>query len=703
LNPEDRQDRPPADAAHAAADRHSRQSAAASAQPADAYALSDQLWGEGGAFAAAFPAWRERPGQRELAGAVLQAIAGRGVLLAEAGTGTGKTLAYLVPALLHGERVIVSTATRALQDQLFGRDLPLAREVLGLQLRTAVLKGRANYVCHYRLGRAQAEGLLESRRAVGELRRVALFASGSPEGDLSALGGLDEQSPVIPLVTSSRDNCLGGECPDFKRCFVMKARREALAADVVVINHHLFFANLALRDEGVAELLPNATTVVLDEAHQLPDIGAQFLGTTLGTAQAHELARDLVACGVQQARGLADWQALAGRLQKAVRDLRLCAAPGAQRLDLSQARALPGWDAGCAQWRAELDALEAALLPFEPLAPEFTRLLERCREQRALLDAWQLDAAPDPGVPLAQEVVRWLEVGSHHLRLMSTPLGVGAAFSALLAQRAQAWVLVSATLTLDGGFRYARARLGLGEGSPALAELEGCRQPRLQELRVPSPFDYPHQTRLLVPRSGFHPGSADHALRVAELAAELVAANPGGSFVLTTTLRAIGRIAARLRELLPPGRTVLEQASEAKSVLLQRFGADSRAVLVGSHSFWEGVDFPGEQLTLVVIDKLPFAPPDDPMVAARIKRLEAAGRNGFMDYSLPQAALALQQGAGRLVRSETDWGVLAVCDQRLVATAWGRRLLGSLQPFRRIETLTEAVEFLQAHATGAAD
>ncbi|OIQ76507.1 putative ATP-dependent helicase DinG [mine drainage metagenome] len=575
----------------------------------------------------------------------------------------------------------------------------MACRALGVQLRAVRLKGRSNYVCLYRLKRTQEEGRLESRRAVGELRRVALFAGTSADGDLSGLPGIDERSELMQLVTSTRDNCLGAECPDWKNCYVMKARREALAADVVIVNHHLFFANLALRDEGVADLLPSASTIVLDEAHQLPDIGAQFLGTALGSAQAAELARDVLACGLQHARGHGDWQALGAALVKAVRDLRLCAAAGAQRMDAEQAGALPGWADTLQQWDDALAALDAALQPVEPSAPEFTRLRERCAEQRALLRQWRERDDADAELPLARQTVRWVEVGHHHLRLLATPLGIGPAFSALLAQRAQAWILVSATLTLDGSFRYARARLGLNDEALALADAADDAAPaRLRELRVASPFDYAACTRLLVPRSGFLPSDPDHARHVAELAARLIAVNPGGSFVLTTTLRAIGRIAERLRELLPASRPVLEQASEPKGVLLQRFGADQRAVLVGSHSFWEGVDFPGEQLTLVVIDKLPFAPPDDPLVAARVRRLEAAGRNGFLDYSLPQAALALQQGAGRLVRSELDWGVLAVCDRRLATTPWGRRLLASLQPFARIEHEREAIDFLAAHA-----
>ncbi len=671
--------------------RHCRHDEPA-AEPAD----DDPVWGGAGLLAAALPGWRARKGQQALAEAVREAIEQRSILLAEAGTGTGKTLAYLVPALLHGERVVVSTATRALQDQLSRKDLPLACQALGLQVRSTVLKGRANYVCLYRLGRAQHDGLLDSRRAVQQLREVVRFAAASNDGDLSGLAGLDENSALLPLVTSTRDNCLGSECPDFRKCFVMKARREALAADVVVVNHHLFFADLALRGDGVAELLPAATTVVLDEAHQLADTGAQFLGSAVGTAQAQELARDAQACGLQHARGMAEWPLLAGALVKAARDARLCAGPGAQRLDWAQAQALAGWRDALRAWSERLDALLAALAQVEDAAPEFSRLAERCREQQRMLATWQL--GPDDAAEAAgpADSVRWLEVGTHHMRLLATPLGIGPAFSALLAEREQAWVLVSATLTVDGSFRYARARLGLGEQSPALQAPAGSERTRLRELRVSSPFDYATQTRLLVPRRGFHPADADHATRVAELAAQLIAVNPGGSFVLTTTLRAMARIAARLRELLPADRTVLEQASEPKSVLLRRFAADARAVLVGSHSFWEGVDFPGEQLTLVVIDKLPFAPPDDPMVAARLARLEAAGRSGFMDYSLPQAALALQQGAGRLVRGEHDWGVLAVCDQRLVATGWGRRLLASLPGFTRVESIEPAVEFLRA-------
>lgn len=662
----------------------------------------EALWGVQGLLAAALPGWRARPGQRALAQAVRGAIERRGILLAEAGTGTGKTLAYLVPALLHGERLIVSTATRALQDQLYRKDLPMACQALGLQVRSTVLKGRANYVCQYRLRRAQQDGLLDSRRAVQELRQVARFAAATADGDLSGLAGLDENSAVLPLVTSTRDNCLGSECPDFRACFVMKARREALAADVVVVNHHLFFADLALRGDGVAELLPAATTVVLDEAHQLADIGAQFLGSAVGTAQAHELARDAQACGLQHARGMADWPLLAAGLVQAARDLRLCAAAAAARVDWAQAQALPGWSESLRNWRERLEALLGAIGQVEQSAPEFTRLAERCREQQRLLATWQLGPDDASGAAAAADSVRWLDVGTHHLRLLATPLGIGPAFSALLAERAQAWVLVSATLTLDGSFRFARARLGLGDTSAALQPHgeadDDTGATRLRELRLPSPFDYAARTRLLVPRTGFRPADPEHSLRVAELSACLIVGNPGGSFVLTTTLRAMGRIAARLRELLPPGRAVLEQGSEPKAVLLQRFAADARSVLVGSHSFWEGVDFPGEQLTLVVIDKLPFAPPDDPLVAARLARLEAAGRNGFLDYSLPQAALALQQGAGRLVRGEDDWGVLVVCDQRLGTTPWGRRLLGSLPAFARVDSVEQAESFLREHA-----
>jgi len=650
----------------------------------------DALFSPGSPLQAELPQWSVREGQRALALAVAGAITDRAILLAEAGTGTGKTLAYLVPALLHGGRVIISTATRNLQDQLYTKDLPAARRALGAAVSTCVLKGRSNYVCLYRLQRA-AEWV-HGRHAHAQLRRIAQFAKADAHGDLSALSGLEENSALNFLVTSTTDNCLGADCPDYKACFVMKARREAMASDVVIINHHLFFADLALRGQGVNELLPTADTLILDEAHQLAEIGVQFLGARCGTAQVVDLSRDVLAGGLQHAKGLADWQALSGALDRAARDLRLVAPQAPGRLSQSQTIDLPGWDVALHDLQAQLAHTAAVLSAHAEAAPEFERLMERCNALQQAFGNWQSPTVESEEGATPQ--VRWADVGSAHLRLQSAPLSIAAAFAALLAQRSQAWIFTSATLSVGGNFRHARTALGLTAEHGGCAPVEHGVAPRCRELRVTSPFDYATQARLFVPQDLPLPNQPCHSEAVGALAAQMAACNPGGTFVLTTTLRAAKSIAQTLRQLLP-GRAVLEQFDESKPALLARFASTAQAVLVGSQSFWEGVDLPGDRLTLVIIDKLPFSPPDDPLTAARLKQIEAEGRSGFNDYSMPQAALSLQQGAGRLIRTETDRGVLVVCDRRLTATGWGRQLLASLPPFSRVSSAADAQNFLR--------
>ena len=651
----------------------------------------DALFSPGSPLQTELPQWSVREGQRALAMAVADAIADRAILMAEAGTGTGKTLAYLIPALLHGGRVIISTATRNLQDQLDQKDLPAARRALGAAVSTCVLKGRSNYVCLYRLQRA-AEWV-HGRHAHAQLRRIEQFARSDTRGDLSALSGLEENSALNFLVTSTTDNCLGADCPDYKACFVMKARREALASDVVIINHHLFFADLALRGEGVNELLPTADTLILDEAHQLAEIGVQFLGARSSTAQVVDLSRDLLAAGLQHAKGLADWQTLSASLERAARDLRLAAPQNPGRLSQSQVLDLPGWDVAMHDLQARLAHTAQVLSAHAEAAPEFERLMDRCTDLHASFSRWQTQSFDDDEADEAAQV-RWADVGSAHLRLQAAPLSIAPAFAALLAQRSQAWIFTSATLSVGGSFRHARAALGLTPEQGGCAPVEDGVAPRCRELRVTSPFDYAEQGRLLVPQDLPLPNQPGHSESVAALAAQLAANNGGGTFVLTTTLRAAKLIAQNLRTLLP-GRTVLEQFDESKAALLDRFARTPQSVLVGSQSFWEGVDLPGDRLTLVIIDKLPFAPPDDPLTAARLKQIESEGRSGFSDYSMPQAALSLQQGAGRLIRTESDRGVLVVCDRRLTATGWGRQLLASLPPFTRVTQTADAQAFLQ--------
>jgi ATP-dependent DNA helicase DinG len=653
-----------------------------------------------GVLARTVDEFQPRTGQTEMAVAVADAIAGRGVLVAEAGTGVGKTYAYLVPALLSGERVLLSTATKTLQDQLFGRDLPRLIEALGLPLRAALLKGRASYVCLHRMELARQDGAMAAPLAAHALARVERWAQGTRSGDLAELPGLDERSPVIPLVTSTRDNCLGSNCPRFRDCHVNLARREALAADVVVINHHLFFADLAVRESGMAELLPSVRTVIFDEAHTLNETGVQFLGRQLSTAQVLDFGRDLLACGLQQARGLAEWNLLAAAVERAARDLRLCAGRA------SGGGSRHAWEDQAperielAAWTAALQALQkacgearAALEHVAELGPDFLRLAERARALAAQA-AFFLGAR-------SPEAVRWLEV-SQQLRLVESPLDIAEAVQTrLLAPRegsedgsaARTWIFTSATLGDDERLSWFTEPCGLGQA---------------RVLRVDSPFDYVRQAAVYVPRRFARPGEPRHTEEVAALVARLASVLGGRTLVLTTTLRALRALAERLPQLLPEsaGLQVLSQGQLPKRELLERFrwGAEPGqpgCVLVASASFWEGVDIPGQALQLVVIDKLPFPPPGDPLVQARSRRLEAAGRSAFNDYHVPEAAVALKQGAGRLIRRESDRGVLVICDSRLSSMGYGRRLLAALPPMRRLATEAELRECLLALTTAS--
>jgi ATP-dependent DNA helicase DinG len=600
----------------------------------------------------------------------------------------GKTFAYLVPALLSDTRVLVSTATKSLQDQLFLRDLPRLREALKLPVTVALLKGRGSYLCLQRLKQSRQAGAGADRFAQRTLARIESWAQHSASGDLAELEGLDERSPVIPLVTSTRENCLGSECPEYRACHVMKARREAMAADLVVVNHHLFFADLALRDTGMAELLPSVEVAIFDEAHQLAEAGIGFLGETLGSTQLIDFARDLLAVGLAHARGLQPWPELAGGCDRAARDLRLVAGPrdgGAPRGSLKLR-----WDdsAGRDEFQAVLDALghacaraAEALDTVEGLAPDFHRLAERARTLAR--------RAARFGSPAPAGRVRWIDVAAQSVRLVESPLDVRDAMREQVAGASKAWIFTSATLGADERLRWFTEQTGLEDA---------------RTLRVDSPFDYGAHARLYVPQRFPKPNEAGHAAAVARLAAACARAAGGRTFVLTTTLRALTGIAEALQvDFDREGASieVLMQGSAPKRQLLQRFLDAPRAVLVGSQSFWEGIDVPGEALQCVLIDKLPFPPPNDPLVEARVRRLEADGRNAFNDYFVAEAAVSLKQGAGRLIRSERDLGLLVICDPRMAAMGYGRRLREALPPMGLVREEGEALDWL-ASISGAA-
>ncbi len=663
-----------------------------------------------GPLARHWPGYRARSGQTDMAMAVAQTVQDGGALVVEAGTGVGKTFAYLVPVLLSGQRALVSTATKALQDQLFSRDLPRLTAVLKLPVRVALLKGRASYLCIHRMEQARHHPQASQPVWQRALSRVEQWAQVTRTGDMAELPGLDESSSLWPLVTSTRDNCLGSNCPRYKACHVNLARKEAMAADLVVINHHLFFADLAVRESGVAELLPTVRVTVFDEAHQLNEIGVHFLGQDLSTTQLLELARDVLGTGLTLARGLVDWQGLSQQLESATRDWRLVAGPqrGASRLRWAE-QAPQGIAAG--EWRAALQrvagvlqSLAQGLDQVTELAPDFVRLLERTQELARRCEIFQQ--------PSGQDGVRWAEL-SAALRVVQAPLDVAETFLRLTTAAAippgtlqtngqaltpdtpaapagaRAWVFTSATLGDDETLRWFTGPCGLAAA---------------RTLRVESPFDYARQAAVYVPTDVSAPGDPQHALDVARLVLDAARRIGGRTLVLTTTLHAMRTIGDFLQTHLDSGLglEVLVQGHSPKRVLMERFREGSSpgrsgCILVASASFWEGFDVPGDALQLVVIDKLPFAPPDDPVFEARGQRLQEQGGSVFMDLALPEAAVALKQGAGRLIRSESDRGILVVCDPRLSRKSYGTRLRAALPAMRWLtgpEAFAQALEQL---------
>jgi ATP-dependent DNA helicase DinG len=634
----------------------------------------------GGALSQADDRYIEREVQQRMAQEVATAIDERRALVAEAGTGVGKTFAYLVPTLLSGARALISTATKSLQDQLFLRDLPRLRDALQLPVGIALLKGRASYLCLHRMNQARQGAQLPDRWAVRTLAKVEQWAAATTSGDLAEMEGLDERSSVIPLVTSTRENCLGADCPSYRQCHVMKARRDAMAADVVVVNHHLFFADMALRDSGVAELLPSVEVAVFDEAHQLAEAGVQFLGTTLGSGQVIDFARDMLGIGLQQARGLAPWQDLAAACDRAARDLRMACAgtlrdvrgslklrweERAQRSDFAQA--LQALARDCTAAGNALDTMSE-------IAPDFVKLAERAAQLASLAERFTGEANTAN--------VRWIDLTPHQCRLVESPLDIRDALREQMGRAPKAWIFTSATLGDDDRLSWFTESAGLDDATV---------------LRVGSPFDYEAHARLYVPRGFPKPNEPTHGASVARLAARCARRLGGRTFVLTTTLRALQNIGEQLRaefESQSDDIEVLLQGQVPKRQLMQQFLAQPRSVLVGSQSFWEGIDVPGDALQCVLIDKLPFPPPNDPLVEARVKRLEREGRNPFADYFVAEAAVSLKQGAGRLIRSETDRGLLVVCDPRMAGMNYGRRLRQALPPMTPVMSEDDALAWL---------
>ena len=631
------------------------------------------IFGEDGALAQATPDFRQRTQQLEMAQAINDAIRDNSVLVTEAGTGTGKTFAYLVPALLSGGKVIISTGTKTLQDQLFKRDLPAVRDALKAPVTVAILKGRANYVCHYHMKRAMNDGRFMSRDDAKYVHLIKHFAETSRSGDKNELPEVPENASVWPSVTSTRDNCLGSECPDYKECFVMDARKKAQAAEVVVVNHHLFFADVMLRDEGVAELLPAASTVIFDEAHQLPETAGLFFGEDLTTSFFLDLARDAHNEFLTDAKDCVDLPTLTAALEKSVKDFRLVFGLDSARMPVQRALSFKEFTPSLHTIGEKLAHLTKLLETQAERGPGLENCWQRAMGLGQQLKNWQLGAN--------ENLVRWVEVFTHSVVLHATPLSIAEIFSKQIEAKPCAWVFTSATLAVKDDFSHYLAQMGLLEAKTR---------------RWESPFDYEKQALLYAPQGLPDPNSPDYIMAVSEAVLPVIKASRGRAFVLCTSLKAMRQIhewlvAAFDREGLT--YPLLMQGDSTRTELLERFRQLGNAVLVGSQSFWEGVDVKGDALSVVIIDKLPFAPPDDPVLAARIDKLNSEGKNAFMEYQLPYAAITLKQGAGRLIRDETDRGVLMICDPRMLTKPYGRRIWQSLPLFKRTKELAEVEAF----------
>ncbi|MFC3395694.1 ATP-dependent DNA helicase [Brenneria rubrifaciens] len=626
-----------------------------------------------GALAKAISGFKPREPQRQMAQAVIQAINSKQAVVVEAGTGTGKTYAYLAPALRSKKKVIISTGSKALQDQLYSRDLPTVAQALKYKGKLALLKGRSNYLCLERLEQQSLAGGDLSPQTLSELVRLRGWASETTEGDVTTCNGVAEDSPVWPLVTSTNDNCLGGDCPRYKECFVVKARRKAMDADIVVVNHHLYLADRVVKESGFAELIPESDVVIFDEAHQIPDIASQYFGQQLSSRQLLDLAKDIIIAYRTEVRDAAQLQKSADRLSQSTQDFRLALGDPGFRGNLRDVLSQPAL-----QHTLVLldDALELCY-DVAKLSLGRSALLDAAFE-RATLYRNRLKRLRDVRQP---GYSYWYECNSRHFVLALTPLSVADRFRELMKEKQAAWVFTSATLSVNEQLKHFTDRLGLDEASTLL---------------LPSPFDYARQALLCVPRYLPETNQPGAARKLAALLRPLIEANQGRCFMLCTSHQMMRDLAAEFRATLT--LPVLLQGETGKSQLLSQFVSAGNALLVATSSFWEGVDVRGDALSCVIIDKLPFTSPDDPLLKARIEDCRLRGGEPFDDVQLPDAVITLKQGVGRLIRDTDDRGVLVICDSRLVMRPYGAVFLNSLPPAPRTRDMAQVIEFINQKA-----
>lgn len=641
---------------------------------------SSSVLGADGRFAQALKSFTHRQSQVEMAVAIEQAIENSHTLIAESGTGTGKTFAYLVPALLSGKKTLISTGTKHLQEQLFYRDIPTVLKILELNVKISLLKGRANYLCLHRLQQTHASSRRLDKKQLGELEAVTEWAPHTKAGDIAELADLPEDSRLWPQLTSTVDNCLGQNCSYFEDCYVNKARKTALASDVVVINHHLFFADKALQNDGFGNLLPEVGTVIFDEAHQIPDIASNFLGNSFSSWQVMELAADTRTAELKEKSLVSGLAAAADDLDKLMADTRLSLGLNEQRISWYELlNEVPALGKKMQTLAATLEQF-ATLLEAAAVAGEG---LSRCHERAVELSADCKKLSSDLDSDEANSsVVRWVEVARRTFRIHETPLDIGGELSSFFANTNQARIFTSATLSIAGEFEHFRNLVGLPE-SVVVGSWE-------------SPFDYFEQAVLYVPEGMPEPKDEGFSSALYNEVLPVIRASEGRAFVLFTSFRVMQQFEQRMVEETEDEFTILMQGERSKRELLSDFVNQPRAVLLGTMSFWEGVDVPGEALSVVIIDKLPFESPYEPVLKARLRAMQDAGENPFMSYQVPKAVITLRQGAGRLIRSDQDKGVLMICDARLRRTHYGKIFLNSLPRMRRTADQAKVCGFLNS-------
>jgi ATP-dependent DNA helicase DinG len=635
-----------------------------------------EVLGADGPVAEHLPGFAPREEQLELAAAIEESISSQGVLVAEAGTGIGKTLSYLVPAVLSGQRAIISTGTKTLQDQLYFRDLPVVAAAVGAGLKSALLKGRGNYLCLYRMDRARESGELPSKSAVSELEAVFGWSGQTEDGDLSIAPVITDESGLWPFVSSTTENCLGSECPRFEPCFVARARRKAQEADVVVVNHHLLFADMAIKQGGFGEVLPGASIFIVDEAHQAPEIASQFFSSSLSARQVNDLCRDVMAEAGKVSGGLGTVQKPVLKCQQALKELQAAIAEhlperGSWQQMLERSEIREG-----------LQVLDQAIADMAPVLESMdgsSRGMDGCISRRSelqfLMD--RLDASSRTGE------VRWFERRGRGFGLHITPLDVSSMFTSFRDQLDASWVFTSATLSVNGAFEHFTRQMGLDDAD--------C-------LALESPFDYPNNALMWLPPGLPEPRDPNFLSLLLEQVLPVLEASEGRAFLLFTSHRALQETAKALAQRCD--FPLFVQGEAPRSLLLEQFRKSGNGVLLGTSSFWGGVDVMGDALSLVVIDKLPFAAPDDPVMEARSDVLRQEGGNSFMQLYLPQAVIALKQGAGRLIRDVNDRGVLVICDPRVKSKGYGAAFLDSLPPMKTTTEITEVLQFFENETTG---